>query len=71
MFSTESGRCGLQEVEMLAEIERYNDDDERKDVLNKQEDHTYMYRLTVGTDVTYGSDGCAVVVSDVRIDGCQ
>ena len=71
IFRAESGRCGLQEVEMLAEVKGHNDDAYRQDVLHKQECHTDTDRLAVRSDAPHGSNGHPIIISDVGIDGCQ
>ena len=69
-FRLESRRSGLQEVEVLAEVERYHDNAYRKDVLHEEECHADTDGLSVRTDVPHRGDGRAVIVTDVWIDSC-
>ena len=71
IFCAESGRSGLQEVEVLAEVEGHDDDAYRQDVLHKEECHADADGLAVGSDAAHGSDGHAIVVSDVGINRCE
>ena len=59
----------MQEVELLAEVERYHDNAYRKDVLHKKECHTDTDGLSVCTDGAHRGDGRAVIVTDIWIDG--
>ena len=56
---------------VLAEVKRHDDNTDGQDVLHKEENHTDTYRLAVGTDAAHGSNGRAIVVTDVGINRCE